>query len=88
MIHKPCTHSKVFCGLYRGTREFAHHAKKNIQEFGGQAEHFIREYGEPIGQVAQGIAPALTAAYPIAGPIVGSLGKGIETYAHVRNEIG
>ncbi len=75
-IHRPCTHGKVLCGLYRGTRTFAH-----------KADHVIRNYGETAGAIAQGVALVITAIYPVAGVVTGAVGKGIQTYAQVRNEV-
>jgi hypothetical protein len=75
-IHRPCSHGKTLCGIYSNVRSFAH-----------KADNFIKDYGEPIGQVAQGIAPAITAAYPVAGLVTGAVGKGLEVYSQVANDM-
>ena len=77
-IKKPCTHGKVLCGLYRGTRQFAH-----------KADHFLRDYGADIGKTAQALAAPISAAgFPEVGLVAGAVGKGIQTYADVRNQMG
>ena len=76
VIKQPCSHGKVLCGLYRGTRTFAH-----------KADNFLTDYGEDIGRTAQALAPAITAVNPTAGIVTGAVGKGLETYAQVRNEM-
>ncbi len=76
-LRKPCTHGKVLCGMYRGTRRFAH-----------KADNFLKHYGEDIGQFAQTVSPAVTAINPTAGLVTGAVGKGLQTYAQVRNEVG
>ena len=76
-LRKPCTHGKVVCGLMRGSRRFAH-----------RADNFLTNHGEEIGKFAQTISPAIGALNPTAGLVAGAVGRGLETYAQVRNEIG
>ncbi len=76
-IHKLCTHGKVLCGLYRGTRQFAH-----------KADNFLKNYGEDIGRTAQALAPAVgVLGGPQSALITGGVEKALETYAQVRNEM-
>ncbi len=77
-IQRPCTHGKVLCGLYRNTRRFSH-----------LADNFLRDYGAPIGKTAQALATPLSAGgFPEVGLVTGAVGKGLETYAQVRNQMG
>ena len=76
-LRKPCTHGKVVCGLMRGSRQFAQ-----------KADNFLTNYGQDLGQFAQGVAPVVTALNPTAGLVTGAVGKGLQTYAQVRNEVG
>ena len=76
-LRKPCTHGKVLCGMYRGTRRFTQ-----------KADNFLANHGEEIGMFAQTISPAVTAINPTAGLVTGAVGKGLQTYAQVRNEVG
>ena len=66
------------CGLYHNTRRFAH-----------KVDAFVRDYGAPIGQTAQALAAPISAAgFPEVGLVTGAVGKGIQTYADVRNQMG
>ncbi len=77
-LKKPCRHGRVLCNLYGHTRTFAH-----------RADQFATHYGKDLGQAAQALAPVATlAGGPTAGMITAGLGKGLETYAQVRNEMG
>ncbi len=77
-IQKPCTHGKVLCGLYRNTRRFAH-----------KADNFLKDYGADIGKTAIALAAPISASgFPEVGLVTGAVGKGLETYAQVRNQMG
>ena len=77
-LKKPCRHGRVLCNLYGHTRTFAH-----------RADQFVTAHGQDIGKMAQSLAPVATlAGGPTAGMITAGLGKGLETYAQVRNEMG
>ncbi len=76
-IHRPSS-KKHLCGLYNFTRRFAH-----------RVDAFVRDYGAPIGQTAQALAAPLSAGgFPEVGLVAGAVGKGLETYAQVRNQMG
>ncbi len=79
MAHKkPCRRGHTLCNLYGGVRGFVH-----------KTDDFLRHHGQDIGRGLQTAAPVAGA---LAGPqtalVAGALGKGLETYAQVRNEMG
>ena len=76
-IQRPSS-KKNLCGLYNNTRRFAH-----------RVDSFVRDYGAPIGQTAQALALQLAAGgLPQAGLVTGAVGKGLQTYAEIRNQMG
>jgi hypothetical protein len=72
-----CTHGKALCQIYGGARQFAH-----------KADNVLQDYGERGGQFIQAVAAPVALLNPAVGLTAGAIGKGIETYAQVRNEMG
>ena len=53
-----------------------------------RADKVLREHGKDIGKVAQAAAPFVGAVNPMADIATGALGKGLEKYSRIRNEMG
>jgi hypothetical protein len=71
-----CAHGQTLCNLYGGARDFEH-----------KADGLLRDYGERGGQFIQAAAAQVALLNPAVGLTAGAVGKGLETYAQVRNEM-
>ena len=65
------------CGAMHKGRQFLYGADK-----------VLREHGKDIGKVAQAAAPYVATLNPVAGIATGAIGKGVEEYSRIRNEMG
>ena len=65
------------CGALHKGRQFLYGTDK-----------VLREHGSDIGRGLSSIAPLVGAVNPVAGIATGAIGKGVEEYSRIRNEMG